>query len=166
MNYRQTYTMLGESAGPPPGEGGPGLITLAIEDVLRGVGEHSKDRTFKIRLSCLEIYNEMVNDLLAPERANLKLYERSGGVLVSGLSECVQLTLTLPPVAAWPICCAHMPARQLPSRAARTAPRCAVYRYDFGLTDLTADAEALAVLLRAAEGQRCQDSIEPDAASR
>ena len=66
---------------------GPGLITLTIEDVLRRIKAERRTRCHRLRLSMLEVYNEMVNDLLSPRRTNLRLYEHAGGVLVSGISE-------------------------------------------------------------------------------
>ena len=66
----------------------PGVISLAFEDVLRRANAARSSRRFRLRFSALEVYNEQCNDLLAPERANLKLYETAGsGVHVSGLSE-------------------------------------------------------------------------------
>lgn len=85
----KTYTMLGDAAAATSSSDVecPGLITLAVEDVLRRVGESNGARRYRLKLSCLEVYNEQVNDLLAPERTHLKLYEKAGGIVVHGLSE-------------------------------------------------------------------------------
>ena len=84
----KTHTMLGDAAATAGPTSEPGLITLAIQDVLRQVGGDARGaRRYRLRLSCLEVYNEQCNDLLAPERSNLKLFEKAGGVLVQGLSE-------------------------------------------------------------------------------
>ncbi|KOO32697.1 hypothetical protein Ctob_013078 [Chrysochromulina tobinii] len=84
----KTHTMLGDAAATTGPTSEPGLITLAIQDVLRQVGGDARGaRRYRLRLSCLEVYNEQCNDLLAPERSNLKLFEKAGGVLVQGLSE-------------------------------------------------------------------------------
>ena len=63
------------------------FISLAVEDLVRHTREQRGRRNHRLRVSFLEVYNEMCNDLLAPSRANLKLFERADGVLVSGLSE-------------------------------------------------------------------------------
>jgi centromeric protein E len=70
---------------PPPVDH-RGVVSLAVRDVVRLANE-ARGRRHRLRASFLEVYNEQCNDLLAPERRNLKLYERAGGVLVSGLSE-------------------------------------------------------------------------------
>ena len=64
----KTYTMKGE------GKKNPGIIPLAIHDVFRFI-KQTKDREFVLRVSYLEIYNEIINDLLAPESVNLKIHE-------------------------------------------------------------------------------------------
>lgn len=90
----KSYTMLGEAvvaaaAARPSARAEPGIISLAVADVLRllGEAEATQLRSYRLRVSCLEVYHEQCNDLLAPERSHLKLYERAGGVLVPGLSE-------------------------------------------------------------------------------
>ena len=64
-----------------------GVVSLAVEDLLHRVTELEATRRFRLRASCLEVYNETCNDLLSPERTNLKLFEKADGVLVPGLSE-------------------------------------------------------------------------------
>ena len=87
----KTYTMIGSSCAAhltsTQNERGRGLISLAVEDLVRHTREQRGRRNHRLRVSFLEVYNEMCNDLLAPSRANLKLFERADGVLVSGLSE-------------------------------------------------------------------------------
>ncbi|KAL4430593.1 hypothetical protein ABPG77_005833 [Micractinium sp. CCAP 211/92] len=82
----KTYTMEGERTGEERG-----IIPRAIEDVFgyiqRDTGERCK---FLVRASYLQIYNEVISDLLKPESANLVVREdRRRGVHVEGLSEWV-----------------------------------------------------------------------------
>lgn len=82
----KTYTMEGERTGA-----GRGIIPRAIEDVFgyiqRDTGERCK---FLVRASYLQIYNEVISDLLKPESVNLVVREdRRRGVHVEGLSEWV-----------------------------------------------------------------------------
>ncbi|GAB4823415.1 hypothetical protein N2152v2_010461 [Parachlorella kessleri] len=82
----KTYTMEGEHMGPSRG-----IIPRAIEDVFgfiqRDTGERCK---FLVRASYLQIYNEVISDLLKPENQNLVVREdRRRGVHVEGLSEWV-----------------------------------------------------------------------------
>ncbi|KAL4436916.1 hypothetical protein ABPG75_004055 [Micractinium tetrahymenae] len=82
----KTYTMEGARTGP-----GRGIIPRAIEDVFgyiqRDTGERCK---FLVRASYLQIYNEVISDLLKPESVNLVVREdRRRGVHVEGLSEWV-----------------------------------------------------------------------------
>lgn len=63
----KTHTMQGDSTHP-------GVIPLAIKDVFDNIGT-TPDREFLLRMSYLEIYNEMIRDLLTPEHDNLKIHE-------------------------------------------------------------------------------------------
>ncbi len=84
----KTHTMLGSAAA------GPGVMVLAIEalfDTMRGA-EH--EASFELRLSYLEVYNEAIRDLLAPEDApappalGLTLRQDArDGISVVGLTE-------------------------------------------------------------------------------
>lgn len=86
----KTFTMTGDLAGP-----GRGIIPRAIEDVFshiqRDTGEACK---FLVRASYLQIYNEVISDLLKPgTQASLTIREdRRRGVHVEGLSEWVVRT--------------------------------------------------------------------------
>eukprot|EP00966_Prymnesium_polylepis_P088532 2049237-Prymnesium_polylepis.1 len=79
--------MLGSSAPPSEREPGgaaagasPGLISLAFRDLLARLKESAvlsaavpgKPHRFRLRGSCVEVYNEQCNDLLAPGRQNLR----------------------------------------------------------------------------------------------
>lgn len=50
--------------------------------------QSSKDTTFMVRVSYLQIYNEIISDLLRVERTSLQIREdKKKGVFVEGLSE-------------------------------------------------------------------------------
>ena len=64
-----------------------GIIPLAIRDVFTTISQ-TPDRAFQIRVSYLEIYNEIINDLLDTENKKLKIREDlSKGVYVEGAKE-------------------------------------------------------------------------------
>ncbi|XP_004344350.2 cenpe protein [Capsaspora owczarzaki ATCC 30864] len=76
----KTHTMKGS-----PSE--PGLLPLAIDHVFTCI-QKSQDREFLLRVSYIEIYNEIITDLLKPENTNLKIRENvSGEIFVSDISE-------------------------------------------------------------------------------
>ena len=62
----KTHTMMGS-----PGH--KGIITLAVEQIFDTMVELSDQLIFDFKVSCLEIYNETVADLLDPTRTNLKI---------------------------------------------------------------------------------------------
>lgn len=83
----KTYTVEG------PGRTGPhrGIIPRAIDDIFASIENdttpHSK---YLVRASYLQIYNEVISDLLRADRTNLVVREdRRRGVYVEGLSEWV-----------------------------------------------------------------------------
>lgn len=50
--------------------------------------QSSKNTTFMVRVSYLQIYNEIISDLLKVERTQLQIREdKKKGVFVEGLSE-------------------------------------------------------------------------------
>ncbi|KAG2394020.1 hypothetical protein C9374_003784 [Naegleria lovaniensis] len=64
----KTYTMRG-------GEENPGLIRLAIREIFNQIkNSECENRTFLIRVSYLEIYNEKVRDLLSPEQRFINIF--------------------------------------------------------------------------------------------
>lgn len=82
----KTYTMTGDLNSE-----NCGIIPRAIEDVFahiqRDTGERCK---FLVRASYLQIYNEVISDLLKPASKNLSIREdRKRGVHVEGLSEWI-----------------------------------------------------------------------------
>ncbi|KAJ4745013.1 P-loop containing nucleoside triphosphate hydrolases superfamily protein [Rhynchospora pubera] len=65
----------------------PGIIPLAIQDLFHAIQE-TEDREFLLRMSYMEIYNEEINDLLAPEHRKLQIHENiDRGIYVAGLKE-------------------------------------------------------------------------------
>ncbi|XP_024541211.1 kinesin-like protein KIN-7L [Selaginella moellendorffii] len=76
----KTYTMQGSDSHP-------GIIPLAIRDVFDSISQNSS-REFLVRVSYMEIYNEEINDLLAPENRKLQIHENfEKGLFVAGLRE-------------------------------------------------------------------------------
>ena len=74
----KTYTMLGTPEIP-------GLLPCTIRDVFNGI-KNDRENEYKVWVSYLEIYNEVVNDLLVPGSSNLKIKDDpSEGVVVAGL---------------------------------------------------------------------------------
>ncbi|GLC41340.1 hypothetical protein PLESTM_001185400 [Pleodorina starrii] len=65
----------------------PGIIPLAVDEAFKLI-ESTETREYLIRVSYMEIYNEEVNDLLAPENVKLPIHEsKENGPYVCGLRE-------------------------------------------------------------------------------
>ncbi|KAI5064211.1 hypothetical protein GOP47_0020881 [Adiantum capillus-veneris] len=76
----KTYTMRGSKMDL-------GLIGLAVHEVFSHI-QQMTDREFLIRVSYMEIYNEDINDLIAPENRKLQVHENlEKGIFVAGLRE-------------------------------------------------------------------------------
>ncbi|KAJ8485346.1 hypothetical protein OPV22_017831 [Ensete ventricosum] len=91
-NSGKTHTMRGSVAEP-------GIIPLAVHDLFLSIQEDI-DREFLVRMSYMEIYNEEINDLLAPEHRKLQIHESlERGIYVAGLREeivtCAEQVLDL-----------------------------------------------------------------------
>ncbi|PKA49590.1 Kinesin-like protein NACK1 [Apostasia shenzhenica] len=69
----------------------PGIIPLAVKDAFSIIQE-TPNREFLLRVSYLEIYNEVVNDLLNPAGQNLRIREDLQGTFVEGIKEEVVLS--------------------------------------------------------------------------
>lgn len=80
----KTHTMHGDQKSP-------GIIPLAVKDVFSIIQE-TPDREFLLRVSYLEIYNEVINDLLDPAGQNLRIREDAQGTFVEGIKEEVVLS--------------------------------------------------------------------------
>ena len=66
-----------------------GIIPRSMEEIFRYIQNcSSKDTTFMVRASYLQIYNENISDLLKNDRQQLLIREdKKRGVFVEGLSE-------------------------------------------------------------------------------
>ncbi|GFQ04354.1 kinesin-related protein 11 [Phtheirospermum japonicum] len=80
----KTHTMHGDQRSP-------GIIPLAVKDAFSIIQE-TPTREYLLRVSYLEIYNEVVNDLLNPAGQNLRIREDAQGVFVEGVKEEVVLS--------------------------------------------------------------------------
>ncbi|PIA53164.1 hypothetical protein AQUCO_00900041v1 [Aquilegia coerulea] len=80
----KTHTMHGDQRSP-------GIIPLAVKDAFSIIQE-TPSREFLLRVSYLEIYNEVVNDLLNPTGQNLRIREDLQGTFVEGIKEEVVLS--------------------------------------------------------------------------
>ncbi|KAK1288900.1 Kinesin-like protein NACK2 [Acorus calamus] len=83
----KTHTMHGEQKSP-------GIIPLAIKDVF-GLIQEACDREFLLRVSYLEIYNEVINDLLDPAGQNLRIREDAQTIESSPRGENQEEDVTL-----------------------------------------------------------------------
>ncbi|KAI3926902.1 hypothetical protein MKX01_032817 [Papaver californicum] len=80
----KTHTMHGDQRSP-------GIIPLAVKDAFSIIQE-TPTREFLLRVSYLEIYNEVVNDLLNPAGQNLRVREDNQGTFIEGIKEEVVLS--------------------------------------------------------------------------
>eukprot|EP00242_Pyramimonas_sp_CCMP2087_P003982 CAMPEP_0198214834 /NCGR_PEP_ID=MMETSP1445-20131203/44469_1 /TAXON_ID=36898 /ORGANISM="Pyramimonas sp., Strain CCMP2087" /LENGTH=657 /DNA_ID=CAMNT_0043890189 /DNA_START=574 /DNA_END=2543 /DNA_ORIENTATION=- len=82
----KTYTMEGGREGETRG-----IIPRAIDDIFDYIeNDTSASRKYLVRAAYLQIYNEVISDLLKPERTNLTIREeKRRGIFVEGLSEWV-----------------------------------------------------------------------------
>ena len=70
----KTHTMMGD-------EETPGIVPHAVSDLFEHVSAGERSKIFNVSVSMIEIYNEVVNDLLDPGNTNLRLREeqKAGG---------------------------------------------------------------------------------------
>jgi centromeric protein E len=66
----KTHTMMGD-------ENTPGIVPHAVSDLFHHISESDKAKIFNVSVSMIEIYNEVVNDLLDPTNTNLRLREEN-----------------------------------------------------------------------------------------
>uniref|UniRef100_A0A8D0BBD2 Kinesin-like protein n=1 Tax=Salvator merianae TaxID=96440 RepID=A0A8D0BBD2_SALMN len=77
----KTYTMLGTDSEP-------GIYVRTLNDLFSAIEETSDDMEYEVSMSYLEIYNEMIRDLLNPSLGYLDLREDSKGIIqVAGITE-------------------------------------------------------------------------------
>ena len=71
-----------------------GIIPRSMEEIFRNIESSSnKSKTFMVRASYLQIYNEVITDLLKKEMSSLQIREdKKKGIFVEGLSEWVVKT--------------------------------------------------------------------------
>mmetsp|Transcript_29773 Transcript_29773/g.5371 ORF Transcript_29773/g.5371 Transcript_29773/m.5371 type:complete len:156 (+) Transcript_29773:196-663(+) len=83
----KTFTMEGFKYNPNDLEAG--IIPRAVNDIFGFIeNTDNSNSKFMVRASYLQIYNEVISDLLKPERTSLQIREeRKKGVFVEGLSE-------------------------------------------------------------------------------
>ena len=65
----KTYTMTGT-------ETSPGIIPYALQEVFEYISK-TENREFLLRVSYMEIYNEIITDLLQPKSTHLKIRENT-----------------------------------------------------------------------------------------
>lgn len=83
----KTYTMEGfKYSGTDPQRG---IVPRSMEEIFRFIQmQSSQNTTFMVRASYLQIYNEVISDLLKIDRTALQIREdKKKGVFVEGLSE-------------------------------------------------------------------------------
>ena len=77
----KTHTMMGDDVTP-------GVVPHAIAELYHLIGKLSKRKEITVHMCMMEIYNEVVNDLLNPANTNLKLREDPRrGIYVEGVHE-------------------------------------------------------------------------------
>ena len=77
----KTYTMLGT-------EDNPGIMMNSIEELFWAIEVYSAEREYKLKLSYVEVYNEVIKDLLNDKNDQLELREDAvKGVCVAGVME-------------------------------------------------------------------------------
>ncbi|UJR33083.1 hypothetical protein I4U23_020542 [Adineta vaga] len=82
----KTYTMLGT-------ENNPGVMYRTLDDLFVEIKNYEGQREYQVTMSYLEIYNELIRDLLVPSSSFLELREDAKGTIqVAGLSEVIAKT--------------------------------------------------------------------------
>lgn len=77
----KTYTMMGE-------EDNDGIMLLSIQDLFDEIDKVSMDKEYQLKISYIEVYNELIRDLLNSRNKNLDLREDpTRGITVAGVTE-------------------------------------------------------------------------------
>ena len=77
----KTYTMLGT-------EESPGIMMNSIEELFKVIEVYSEERDYKIKIAYIEVYNELIKDLLNDKNDSLELREDAvKGICVAGVME-------------------------------------------------------------------------------
>ncbi|XP_012878834.1 PREDICTED: kinesin-like protein KIF19 [Dipodomys ordii] len=77
----KTYTMLGMDAEP-------GIYLQTLTDLFKAIKENQDNTEYSVSMSYLEIYNEVIRDLLNPSSGFLDLREDSkGSIQIAGITE-------------------------------------------------------------------------------
>lgn len=77
----KTYTMLGT-------EEDPGIMIKSVDELFRSIESYTVERDYKLKVSYVEVYNEVLKDLLNDKTDTLELREDAvKGVCVAGVME-------------------------------------------------------------------------------
>lgn len=77
----KTYTMMGE-------EDEPGIMLLSVQEMFDQVDQLSASRDYKVKISYIEVYNEIIKDLLKVKSKALDLREDNiRGITIAGVTE-------------------------------------------------------------------------------
>jgi centromeric protein E len=85
MAYGQTST--GKTFTMTGTRDSPGLIPMAIADCFRYVKRSQESREYLIRISYLEVYKEVIRDLLNPSVQPVRLFDGPDGLIIRGIKE-------------------------------------------------------------------------------
>lgn len=81
----KTFTMMGD----PDNEKLQGIIPRSFSHIISAIGSAPETKTFLIRVSYFEIYNEEIKDLLQENKAKLELREKPSGFYVKDLTQLI-----------------------------------------------------------------------------
>jgi kinesin family protein 18/19 len=66
----------------------PGIMMLSIDELFQQIENNSETRDYKLKMSYIEVYNELIKDLLNNKNENLELREDGvKGISVAGVLE-------------------------------------------------------------------------------
>lgn len=69
-------------------EDNPGIMTQSIEELFWAIDIYTAERDYKLKISYVEVYNEILKDLLNDKNDNLELREDAvKGICVAGVME-------------------------------------------------------------------------------